>query len=53
MKVLTIHVIISKNGNSNNNNNIRGQRVIENLDRSQSKNDKSDIKKEYDPNRKF
>src|SRR5829696_3048243 len=46
--------ILSKNGNSNNNNNIKGQRVLDNLNSSshQSKNDESNIK-EYDPNRKF
>ena len=48
--------ILAKNGNSNNinNNNIKGQRVLENIGASQSKNDESNnIKKEYDPNRKF
>src|SRR5215217_487539 len=44
--------IISKNGgNYNNNKNIKGQRCLNNL---QFKNDEPDnIRKEYDPNRKF
>jgi IS30 family transposase len=51
--IKAIHEIISKNGNSKNNNNIKGQRVLENLS-SQSKNDESNnITNEYDPNRKF
>ncbi|HYZ95334.1 MAG TPA: hypothetical protein VE524_01835 [Nitrososphaeraceae archaeon] len=52
--IKAIREIISKNGNSSNNNNIKGQRVLDNLNRSsQTKNDESNIKKEYDPNRKF
>src|SRR5918994_4479216 len=52
--IKAIFEIISKNGNSSNNNNIKGQRVLDNLNRSsQTKNDESNIKKEYDPNRKF
>ncbi|HYY71558.1 MAG TPA: hypothetical protein VE595_04025 [Nitrososphaeraceae archaeon] len=52
--IKAIREIISKNGNSSNNNNIKGQRVLDNLNRSsQTKNYESNIKKEYDPNRKF
>ena len=40
--------IISKNNNTN-----KGQRGLDNLGSSQSKNDESNIKKEYNPNRKF
>src|SRR5215213_1315514 len=47
--IKAIHEIISKNGNSKNNNNIKGQRVLDNLGNSQSINDESEnIKKQYD-----
>jgi hypothetical protein len=52
--IRAVKELISKNGNSNNKNN-KGQRIgLENLN-SQSKNDneRDNIKKEYNPNRKF
>jgi Bacterial regulatory proteins, luxR family len=45
--IKAIQVIISNNNNNNTN---KGQRCLNNL---QSKNDESNIKKEYNPNRKF
>ena len=43
-----------KNGNSSNNNNIKGQRVLDNLNRSsQTKKDKSNIKKDKIPTENF
>ena len=45
--------IISKNGgNYNNNKNIKGQRCLNNL-QFKNNDESNNIKKEYDPNRKF